>query len=440
MKFSRRAWLKLAGTSVLLPMFSDAMRSAQAAGDPKTRLILLMQSNGTSQPNFWPSGDMTSAILEPLTRHPSLRAKTTVIKGIYNHERGPGTAHDIGFAGLWTGHPVIGTFNDPWASGPSIDQVLARGLIFGVPYPTLHCGVLASDAPRLKDHRGSFSYVAARQQVPTETNLYKLYRKLFAPLEEPAVMAKRLAEQRSVLDYAAADLQKLRTRLGAVERDKLEVHETAIRDYERRLRLLAARPVPFEGCRAPKPDTLGVLDTVEDNVPTLTSMMLRFVAMASACQLAQIVTFQFGNAGERWRFRWLGIDKDSHADIAHKDEGKPGQVTDWLVSINRWYASQVADLALFLDSIPEGSGTALDHTLIVWGNEQATGAHGMDDIPIVFIGKGSGRLGRTGMLVDRSPQDFRRLGCTVQNIMGLPSAGFGNAPECGVLDGLPLAL
>jgi hypothetical protein len=169
-------------------------------------------------------------------------------------------------------------------------------------------------------------------------------------------------------------------------------------------------------------------------------MMFDVVALALSCQLTRVVTFQFGHGGEKWYFRWLGINENSHDDIAHRDDGKNEAITGKVLKINVWYAQQVAYLARALAALPAAEGTVLDRSLIVWGNEIATGPHGMDDIPIVLLGKAAGRLKQTGYMVDSGPQDYRRLGASLLNIMGVPAEGFGEAPACGVVDGLALSL
>ena len=106
--------------------------------------------------------------------------------------------------------------------------------------------------------------------------------------------------------------------------------------------------------------------------------------------------------------------------------------------MNQWYAGCVARLALALDAIPEGTGTMLDNTLIVWGNEPGRGDHNQENIPIVMIGKAGGALPRGGRVLDSGRQVFNRLGCSILNAMGLPAAGFGDAPTCGPFAGLSL--
>jgi hypothetical protein len=57
-------------------------------------------------------------------------------------------------------------------------------------------------------------------------------------------------------------------------------------------------------------------------------------------------------------------------------------------------------------------------------------------VPIVLIGGAGGAIPRGGRIIDMGRQVFNRLRCTILNVMGIPAAGFGDAPDCGVLRGL----
>jgi hypothetical protein len=443
---TRRDLLRATGACGMLFPFLRA-RPAAAALPPTPRLVLLMQSNGTGQPYFWPTaaGSLSSPILDPIvTERPALAAKTTVVKGLVNDVGGSGNGHDHGFTGLYSGYQSVGSFNDPIGSGISIDQLLRGKLDIVEPFPTLNCGVLATDTPAFKAHRRSFSYTGPRQQVPTEVDPYKLYAQFFsvgppaAPGEDVVAAARRrLMRKQSVLDYVTSDLRVLRTRVGTFDAQKLDAHEAALRQIERRLEVTlrpdAGRPPRCGAVRGP---ASGLDITAEDNVPVLIDTMFDFLALAISCQLTRIVTFQFGHGGEKWYFRWLGINKNTHDDIAHRDDGNNPDAAEYVRQMNIWYAGKVARLASALDQFPEGEGTALDNTLIVWGNELASGPHGMTNIPVVLLGKAAGRLKRTGTLIDQGPQDYRRLGTSLLNLMGVPSPGFGESLDCGPIQGL----
>ncbi len=437
---SRRAWLSLAGASLLLARDAGTARTARADVARPMRLIILMQANGVSRKAFWPDASGTSPILDPIMSKPRLRACTTMVKGLYNHAGGVGNAHDQGFPGLWTGMRSVGTFFDPWGAGPSIDQQIAGRVQLDVPFPTLNCGVLASSAPLFKDHRKSFAYLGARQPIPTEIDPTRLFGRLFAPGETTAIAQRRIAQERSVLDFGAKDLARVRSSLGKDERDQLDVHASAIRDYERRIALIASRPRTGQCACATRPPPVSGLDVHDEkSVPVILPAMIDLVALAVACDIVRVVTMPIGVAAASWRYDWLGIGENAHDNIAHKDDGQNDVVTAQLTQIGRWHAEHVARLALALDAMPSSNGrTVLDDTLIVWSNELATGQHSLDDIPVTLVGGGAGRLRPAGGLVDAGPQTYHRLGCTMLDLMGAPSPGFGEESTCGALQGITL--
>src|SRR5262249_26256672 len=156
-----------------------------------------------------------------------------------------------------------------------------------------------------------------------------------------------------------------------------------------------------------------------------------------SCDVTRVVTLQLGYAGAKWLFAWEGVNTNHH-DLAHQDVSDAGvkpDVTAKLVTVNRWVATQVATLARRLAAIPEGDGSLLDHTLIVWGNELARGDHRLENIPVAFIGSAGGAIA-PGLLVDQGPQPFQRVGTTILRAMGLDAPGFGDAPDCGPLPGV----
>ena len=430
--FGRRDLLRAAGATLLVPAFlREAFAAPQTLGP---RLVIMMQALGTHQRAFWPDATGTSPILDPILSEPSLKAKTLVIKGIANDTKGLGNEHDRGFNSLWTGVAPVGVPEDCFGGGESIDQNLRRALDPKVPkvrFPSLNCGVLAADVAPKNGHRRSFSYIGPQQQLPTRIDPYRMYAMLFPETgtDTPERAAQRLALKQSVLDHTASDLAALRGRLGSAERHKLDGHTTALREYESRLSGAAST------CARPSPFAPGIEVMAEDNVPVLTELMLDLMAVALGCNLTRIVTFQLGYCGNQWRYRWLGIDKDSHEEIAHFDAPNGSAVTAAVTSIGQWVAGNVARFAKKLDAIPDGSGTALDNSLVVWANENSDGSHGMENLPIVFLGRAGGRLSRTG-LVDEGRQSHYQLCTSVLNLMGVEAHGFGDNPQSGPLRGV----
>jgi hypothetical protein len=400
----------------------EAFASPQSLGP---RLVIIMQALGTHQQTFWPDASGTSPILDPILGDGALRAKTLVVKGIENQTTGPGNEHDRGFNSLWTGVSPVGPPEDCFGGGPSIDQMLKRELNPQVRFPTLNCGVLAADVAPKNGHRRSFSYLGAQQQLPTRVDPYRMYAMLFPVTgnDSPDAAARRLALRQSVLDHAASDLAALSGRIGPKERQKLDAHATALREYEMRLGAAAQGNTT---CGRPSLP-MGIDVNSEDNVPVLTELMLELVAVALQCNLTRFVTFQLGYCGNQWRYRWLGIDKDTHEEIAHVDwpDGSNETAGNAVTTIGRWVADNVARFTRRLDAVPELGGSALDNSLVIWANENSNGVHGMSNLPIVMMGRAGGRLTRNGV-VDEGVQSHYQLGTSVLNLMGVNAAGFGD--------------
>jgi hypothetical protein len=166
-------------------------------------------------------------------------------------------------------------------------------------------------------------------------------------------------------------------------------------------------------------------------VGELVPLMFELVALALTCNLTRIVTFAFGYCGHGWKYGWLGINEDGHGWIGHNDRpGAHPHFPETMVKIASWHAREIATLTRRLEEVPEANGTALDNSLVVWANENATGYHALDvtadppvqGIPVVFIGRAGGRLPRPGRVIDAGPQDHHRVGATVMQLMGYDPA------------------
>ncbi|HUS67535.1 MAG TPA: DUF1552 domain-containing protein [Kofleriaceae bacterium] len=413
------------------------------------RLVIITQNNGTQQGAFWPApGTFTSPILAPLLAHSRIAQRTLLVRGIHLVWDANGTdanEHDMGFIRMWTGAKLHAVAGHPWGGAPSVDQLVAResgaaSLTLGV-----HTSAIEPHPKPSFQHRRSFSYVAKGVHKLPTLDPFQAYTRLFWGGEglNPETR-RRLTLRKSALDASAAALRDMKGRLGPAEAARLDAHAESIRALETQLSdVLAGRRGPGATCsRRPPPPRdyhstgLELLVNDEAAIPEMVRSHLDLIVAALACDVTRVATLQLGYCGGRWKFDWLGIG-ESHHELAHLDTADAGgdnaAVTASLVKLNRWTAEQVAYLAQKLDAIPEGRGTVLDHTLIVWSNEFGRGDHNMENIPVVFVG---GPMPAGGRVVDAGRQPFQRVGCTVLNAMGLPAAGFGDAPDCGPLLGL----
>src|SRR5688572_33151838 len=99
----------------------------------------------------------------------------------------------------------------------------------------------------------------------------------------------------------------------------------------------------------------------------------------------RITTLKLNNDHSSLRFPNLGVDYMIHHLLSHSD------TADWL-KVNQFFVEQVGYIARKLDAIQEGSRTALDNSLLMFCSSMMTGNHNADQLPVVMLGRGGGRI------------------------------------------------
>jgi hypothetical protein len=433
MRFTRRNLLRggLAATAAI-PLLEARRVEGQTA--TPTRLVVFHTPNGTRNNMFWPTGTETDftlpALTQPLEPH---KAKLLFVKGItlcpalQNGALGGtlGSEHARGAGGLLTGRPLnsgsefesFGNTTSGWGSGQSIDQYLVDRLMPPTPHKSLQVGVHVRDS----EVRARISYKASNQPIPPREDPQDVFMTLFRdtmPGGMTDAAFERLRTQRkSVFDLSKAETERLMGLIGREDRDKLDAHITAMRDVEDRLLAMPAPGDPTGGdCTPP---TMREVDlAVDEEYATAGDLQMDLVAAALACDQTRIVTFQWSYAESEHLFQFLSVSGNHHG-ISH-DFGSSGANFEAYNKIQTWYAEQVARFLTKLDSIPEGDGTLLDNTLVLWGSEigEST-SHDLSLMPYVLAGKAGGKI-RTGRYLDYSNarKDSNQLLVSIAHAMG----------------------
>lgn len=445
---SRRQILKALGAGGVSMLPFMPVLEAQAAAAPK-RIIFFFTSNGTIQDAWTPkmvSGQLElSPILSPLEK---FKSKLLVVEGLAQRvvlDKGEQIGHFAGMNTILTGarNKIMDRSNPTLnlSTGISLDQHLAQQLGTATKLPSIECGVHVVHVFATLSYRGPF------RCVRPENSPYAMFDRLFRDVPDPTALGsaaarERLADRKRVLDAAAKDLDALRGRLARSDRVKMEGHIEAIRAIDHSL-TTGAGAASGQACR--KPELGAPLDIWEnDNIPAIAKMQMDLVAMAFACDLTRVATLQFGSAAATHRFTWLGPEyakeiigdpaRGLHA-LAHRESYPESKAM--LIRVHTWYAQQFAYLLEKLDAIPEGSGSVLDHTAVVWCNELGTGStHSHEHLPWVIAGGAGGSL-KTGQMLSFPREPHNRLLMTLCAAMGVPTDVFGDPAYCsgGVLAG-----
>jgi hypothetical protein len=417
---SRRAFLATLGASgVLVPFLPMLDRELEAApGDFPLRLVLLFSANGTLHENWAPSGsesDFTlGSILAPLEPY---RDRMVVLDGLEVSRDGPGDGHQKGMGILWTGNTLLeGTefaggdgSSAGWGGGISIDQHIANTVGTGTPYKSLEFGVQTGGASVWS----RMCYAGGNQPLAPEDNPQAMFDRLFADYNVDASELEKLKAQRqSVIDLVKGDLDSLLLRHGSAnDRLKIEAHLESIRAIEMR------NQAEVPACEIPAAPGGGIDHQANDNFPLVSNLQSDLLAMALTCNITRVASLQWSASVSGTRFTWAGVP-DGHHDLSHLGDDDQSMI-DKLTTINNWYAAQAKYLMDALAAIPEGDGTVLDNTLIVWGNELSRGnSHGNQPVPFVLLGGAGGRI-QMGRYLQYDAVRHNRLLVSLCHAMGM---------------------
>lgn len=415
-----------------LPTRSRATAVLTPDGFPR-RFVAVFSANGTENTyGTWrPTGSETvfqlSEILAPLEPH---KPKIIILDGVSMESgyAGPGDAHQRGMGSMLTGRPLLeGSFPGNngafagYASGISIDQEIANHVGDTTKFRSLELGVQSIGSTVL----ARMAYLGTNQPLPYEKNPGAVYARAFADLvTDPAEAMRQQLRRRTVLDAVADDYTALLPKLGAADRQKLDQHLTAVRDIEQRLGMGGG-----VGGQCQQP----LLASFDYNDPLLYPeagrLQMDLLAMALACDLTRVSTVMFHRANVNLPLPHLGIT-EGHHDLSHHGDSDV-VANQQLTKINKFYAEQFAYLVGKLAAIPEGAGTVLDHSIVLWCNEQGKGNnHSKKILPWVIAGSGGGvfRTGRWIKYTGSPPHN--NLFVSFLNAFGIETNTFGDPMFC----------
>jgi hypothetical protein len=450
---NRRSFLRgLGGIAVGLPLLESlGARSGRAAPItyPK-RLVVFFTCNGAHLDRFFPKtpyGALTAesfaGSLKPLA---SFKDKLLIPRGLHMVPRGfnrdgtPGDDHAKGMGHKLTAQPLVDNTNK-YAAGISIDQEAANQINpKGRSAMTLMVGGASTDG------LGVISYKGRGEPVRGEPNPRIAFDDLMGvPIGDPAAAARLKLRRESVLDAVKQDFDRLkRAPLSKADLVKLDAHFTLIRQTE-----LGMDSIGLPACTLPSA-TAGEIATIDPTkvksdaeFKRMGRLQMDVMAIALACGSTNVASLQWGGGAGGPVFRWDGMShiynhhKLSHGTTLDNGGDAVAGYEDMIAAIDNWYAQQFAYLLTRLSSYTEGSGTLLDNSVVVWGNELSDGKdHDFRDLPFVLAGSAGGYF-KTGQYVKVTKQADPKNDVDAPHNMLLTT--LLNSVGCKGPDGMPLA-
>lgn len=452
----RRKFLKgvSAGASglVLAPLLQRIAAAADGTLTPPKRVIFCLFDNGFHEEGVQPEGMGvgTGAVRQiPLAglKLPSdlepfapFRDRMTIVQGLRGEHLSP--AHGAGFGAL-SGLAL----SKEQAKGISIDAAIARA-IPGV-VPLLVLGVAAGQSNPTAFVSSAW---AGGRPIAAQCRPELAYESLFG-----SVGAKKntFASRQKLIDFMHEDVKRLRSQIAGPERELVDSHVEALETLTRREGELGKRFASGELARfAPQ-----LPRNPAEKMTEIMAAQCDVAAAALISGLTNVVTITSGLCGLKTTY--TGLTNTGVHLIGHGTPDPELKLTGYQVlsKYRRYLAGQLARVLHKLQATPEGTGTMLDNTVLVFTSDSANWQHSRgDNWPFVLVGNLGGRL-KSGQFVSyplaskdlqfgapekrevgvapKSNPTINALYCTLLNAIGQPHDTFnlGGMREAAALYG-----
>lgn len=422
---SRRALLRGAGAALALPLLESMVPAMSAVPPSRARFGAIYFPHGATMSRWTPQGEgrdfQFSEILQPLS---PLRRHVNVISNLAHPlAYGPGGAtgnHNRSSATFLSGAKAASGAQP--RLGITVDQIAVKYLGQDTPLPSLElmiedasmsCGEGLSCA-----YRNTLSWQGEVSPLPMQNNPQVLFEQLFGDGASAAQRAARRAQALSLLDSVTGQIRDLERSLPAADRVQLERYVTDVREIERRIAQAGQRV--GESVAVP-----GKPNGIPEDVETHIKLMYDLMALAWQTEITRISTFMMAKELSNAVYPKSGI-RDSFHILSHHSNIEDNKAR--FAVLNRYHVSLFAYFLEKLDSVPDGDGTLLDHSLVLYGSGMSDGnSHNHDPLPVVLAGRAGGALEGNRHLVQPEHTHMSNLLLAVLDKLGCREEGFADS-------------
>ena len=424
---SRRTLLRGAGAAVALPFF-DAMQPALAATPrPVGRVAVVYVPNGIIMNQWLPAktgADFEfTRILKPLER---FRDDIVIASGLSNHAavKAKGGGHAKASGSFLSATEPKYTAGADVQAGTTFDQIVAKQFAAESRVASLQLGCEDSrmvgncDTGSSCAYTNSLSWKNPETPLAVEVNPRSVFERLFGTMDpslDAATRARRMLYKKSILDLTRQNTQSLTGLLGASDKRKLDEYLTSIREVETRIAKSEHDPEMPTG---DKPS--GIPFEFREYV----KLMFDLQAIAWQSDITRVATMMIGREGSVRTYPEIGVPDPHHPLTHHRNH------PDFIEKVTLINTLHVELFSHFLDklkSTPDGDGTLLDHSIIMYGGALSDGnGHSNHNLPLLVAGHAGGLRG--GRHVAARPMTpVANLFVNMMERVGVPTEGFGDS-------------
>jgi hypothetical protein len=220
--------------------------------------------------------------------------------------------------------------------------------------------------------------------MPMEINPRKVFERMFGQGDNEAARLTRRTEDRSILDAVTAQAAGLQRDLGSHDRQTLDNYLEGVREIERRLSMAESQVAANVDLEIPEAPA-GVPFEYADHVRTMYDLL----TLAYRADITRVFTFMMAREVSNRTYTQVGVTEGHHAVSHHQN--KPEKL-DMLARIQSYHIGLFAEFLTKLDAIPDGEGSLLDNTILLYGSNMSnSNAHDHYPLPNIVVGGGMGR-------------------------------------------------
>jgi hypothetical protein len=433
----RRTFLRGLGTAISLPLLESMVPAqtplAKTAANPQIRLGLCFIPHGAVMANWTPIGEGSDMKLSrTLTPLEPYRNQVVVVSNLAHKMAAPGGPGDNG--GDHTRSPAVylngvhpkRTDGPDIEAGVTIDQIAAAKIGQDTPLPSLELatedfsGLVGScDVGFSCAYMNTISWRTPTTPLPMEINPRVVFDHLFGDGSNTEERLERIQQQRSILDAAMDQVHHLEGGLGATDRTRVAEYLDTIREIERRIQL-AEKQNANSSLSVPT-SPAGIPDDHQEH----SKLMFDLMALSFQADITRIATYMMAREVSYRTFPNLGISEGFHPASHHQNN--PERLEN-LTKINTYHVELLAHLLERLKSTPDGDGTLLDHSLILYGSGMSnSNVHNHSPLPVLVAGGAAGRMkgGRHLKYPENTP--MANLLLSILDKAGVPQESVGDS-------------
>ena len=432
----RRTFIRGVGATFALPLL-DAMvpavtaLSKTPAMGPK-RLGYVFMPMGCDQSRWTPrsekSLDKLSPILDSLKE---VKNDLTVFTNMELRPAYPGS-HATSNSSFLSAARAKPTESSDYYLGTTADQVAAKEIGQDTQLPSIE---LAMDIMQIVGqcdngyacvYQNNLSWSSPTTPLPAEAHPRIVFENLFGEGGTREERQEVLKKRSSLLDSIVADMNRIKQDLGASDQAKVTDYLDAIREVERRI-----QKAESDSNDNPLPDLdrpVGVPVSYADHARLMFDLQL----LAYQGDITRIATFQIARETSNRSYPEIGVPDPHHPLSHHGDD--PDKIAR-MSKINAFHVSLYAEYLEKLKNTPEGNGSLLDNSLILYGSGIGNpNVHDHTNLPIIVAGGSSGGMKGNRHIRYDKPTPLANLHLTLLEKMGVKIDSFGDST--GMIDEL----